>query len=405
MDRRTHPIRVRRRVRTPRGPARRLKPRGAVLPPEGLLSGWRDQAVRRAASFLSHPAAPGHGPLLVAAGEIEASVQLAGGPWDHAPFVVLVEEAGGEFSDLWGGRRIDTATAIFSNGLVHRDVRAEATVAAPDVPSPTTLRDPAIGVTSIAPCPRQWRSRPGRVSRQAEHVRMYLSSFRLGNDPGVFVRLMGGRRRVLVIANGLDGDDPDTRAELVQDELRRLQEIGMEVEELDLWDYVGSTSSLRDRLQACAAVWLRGGNLFLVRTLLAVTGGDSVISSWSATMRLCSLDTAWRRRSPVRRYAVRTRRRSCRRYSSDGTRSDMGGAQPPSESDRPALRLTCPPRDRDPRSTRRRSRHHRRRRRPASRWRGARRGRRRHLHHLTRSRAPELQLRDRPSSAVGGQRA
>jgi fructose-1,6-bisphosphatase/inositol monophosphatase family enzyme len=54
--------------------ARRMKPRGSVLPPEGLLSGWRDQAVRRAASFLSPPGAPGHGPLLVAAGEIEVSV-------------------------------------------------------------------------------------------------------------------------------------------------------------------------------------------------------------------------------------------------------------------------------------------------------------------------------------------
>jgi histidinol-phosphatase len=116
--------------------ARRMKPRGSVLPPEGLLSGWRDQAVRRAASFLSPPGAPGHGPLLVAAGEIEVSVYLAGGPWDHAPFVVLVEEAGGEFSDLWGGRRIDTATAIFSNGLAHRDVRAEVMVAAPDRPQP-----------------------------------------------------------------------------------------------------------------------------------------------------------------------------------------------------------------------------------------------------------------------------
>jgi histidinol-phosphatase len=111
--------------------ARRQKPRGAVLPQEGRLSGWRDQAVRRAAGFLSHPGRPGHGPLLVSAGEIEASVHLAGGPWDNAPFVVLVEEAGGEFSDLWGGRRIDTATAIFSNGLVHRDVRAEVMVGAP----------------------------------------------------------------------------------------------------------------------------------------------------------------------------------------------------------------------------------------------------------------------------------
>jgi len=67
----------------------------------------------------------------VAAGDIEASVILAGGPWDHAPFVVIVEEAGGRYSDLWGGRRIDTATAVFTNGPIHDDLRRLAAAGAP----------------------------------------------------------------------------------------------------------------------------------------------------------------------------------------------------------------------------------------------------------------------------------
>ena len=112
----------------------RDEPRASVAPPAGLLDGWRDGVVRRAESSTLAPEASGHGPLLVAGGEIDVSVHLWGGPWDHAPFVVLVEEAGGCFSDLWGGRRLDTGTAIFSNGLVHQRVLDDLAALAPSRP-------------------------------------------------------------------------------------------------------------------------------------------------------------------------------------------------------------------------------------------------------------------------------
>jgi histidinol-phosphatase len=99
------------------------------------LTGWRDQVVQVLADALPTPTVPGHGPLLVAEGSAEASVHLWGGPWDHAPFVVIVEEAGGRFTDLWGGRRIDTATAIFSNARVHDPVQTLARRHAPDRPA------------------------------------------------------------------------------------------------------------------------------------------------------------------------------------------------------------------------------------------------------------------------------
>jgi hypothetical protein len=105
-----------------------------VLPGPGLLTGWRDRSVRFLVDSLPAPTEPGHGPLLVADGKAEASVHLWGGPWDHAPFVVIVEEAGGRFTDLWGGRRIDTATAIFSNARVHAPIETLARRHAPDRP-------------------------------------------------------------------------------------------------------------------------------------------------------------------------------------------------------------------------------------------------------------------------------
>jgi len=93
------------------------QPRAHVLPRLDELDGWR----REVATWVIHgsrrPTESGHGPFLVASGDCELSVHLGGGPWDHAAFVVIVEEAGGQFVDLWGGRRLDTRTAVFGAPL------------------------------------------------------------------------------------------------------------------------------------------------------------------------------------------------------------------------------------------------------------------------------------------------
>ena len=64
------------------------------------------------------------GALLVAAGQVDAFLHLTAGPWDIAAAVPIVEEAGGRFSDLRGGRSITSGAAVFTNGLLHEDVLA-----------------------------------------------------------------------------------------------------------------------------------------------------------------------------------------------------------------------------------------------------------------------------------------
>ena len=44
--------------------------------------------------------------------------------WDLAATQVIVEEAGGRFSDYAGASRIDGGTAVASNGLVHDELLA-----------------------------------------------------------------------------------------------------------------------------------------------------------------------------------------------------------------------------------------------------------------------------------------
>ena len=56
---------------------------------------------------------------LVAEGEVDMCIWFAGDIWDHAAPSIIVEEAGGRFTDHRGGTRLDTRTAIYSNGLLH----------------------------------------------------------------------------------------------------------------------------------------------------------------------------------------------------------------------------------------------------------------------------------------------
>ncbi len=42
--------------------------------------------------------------------------------WDAAAPAIVVEEAGGRWSDLDGHRRIDTRTFLVSNGVLHEEL-------------------------------------------------------------------------------------------------------------------------------------------------------------------------------------------------------------------------------------------------------------------------------------------
>ncbi len=58
---------------------------------------------------------------LVAEGAIDLAAEPIVNPWDVAAVQVLVQQAGGRFSDLEGIARYDGGTALSSNGLLHDD--------------------------------------------------------------------------------------------------------------------------------------------------------------------------------------------------------------------------------------------------------------------------------------------
>ncbi len=96
-----------------------------LIPPLDTLSAVRRAAVAPLDDDATYVAPSEHGALFVADGRAEVCVQLGGGPWDFAGLAVIVEEAGGRFSDLAGAADIyGGGPALFSNGPVHDDVLA-----------------------------------------------------------------------------------------------------------------------------------------------------------------------------------------------------------------------------------------------------------------------------------------
>jgi histidinol-phosphatase len=66
----------------------------------------------------------GHSYLAVAQGDGDVAAGVGGGPWDYAAVKLIVEEAGGRFTDLDGDDSFVGGTALVSNGLVHDEALA-----------------------------------------------------------------------------------------------------------------------------------------------------------------------------------------------------------------------------------------------------------------------------------------
>lgn len=109
-------------------------------------------------------------------------------------------------------------------------------------------------------------------------MRLYLSSFRMGDHPEHLAALVGDdNRRTVVIGNAMDDAPEDIRDAGVERELAALGRLGFAAAELDLRDYFDDQQRLRNELAGVALAWLRGGNAFMLRYALRRSGGDTVL--------------------------------------------------------------------------------------------------------------------------------
>ena len=102
-------------------------------------------------------------------------------------------------------------------------------------------------------------------------MRLYLSSFRVGAHPERLLSLASGRRTA-VVANAMDAQPVADRTIGVQQEFSDLGALGLDVAELDL-----RQPEAIGQLAGFDIVWVRGGNVFVLRRMLADSGADEVL--------------------------------------------------------------------------------------------------------------------------------
>lgn len=111
-------------------------------------------------------------------------------------------------------------------------------------------------------------------------MRLYLSSYRLGDHADKLSPLMRGGKRIAVIANALDFIPADARRSYeaaVYSPIEEFGELGFEAQPFDLRDYFGKSEALAERMRAFDLVWALGGNAFLLRRAMWQSGFDRVI--------------------------------------------------------------------------------------------------------------------------------
>lgn len=107
-------------------------------------------------------------------------------------------------------------------------------------------------------------------------MRLFLSSYRFGAHYDRFAELTGGPGRIAVIPNACDAW-PDAWQGAVTSDLVPLRRRGFRPEVVDLREYVGRPAELAATLRKYSALWVRGGNTFVLRAQFARSSADSVL--------------------------------------------------------------------------------------------------------------------------------
>jgi len=108
-------------------------------------------------------------------------------------------------------------------------------------------------------------------------MRLYLSSFKLGDKPEELISLVGSNKNTVLILNALDHNQK-AREEFLLSQTQSLIELGFVVEELDLRKFFDKKEEeLIKTLSSKGLIWINGGNTFNLRRAMKQSGFDSVI--------------------------------------------------------------------------------------------------------------------------------
>jgi dipeptidase E len=112
-------------------------------------------------------------------------------------------------------------------------------------------------------------------------VKFYLSSYKIGSAVERLKTLLpAANKRLAYIPNALDWlGDLDHRSDLDRYDFDQLQSLrsGLEIEKLNLRHYFGKQHELKSKLLTFGTIWVRGGNTFVLRQAMRLSGFDDAL--------------------------------------------------------------------------------------------------------------------------------
>ena len=109
-------------------------------------------------------------------------------------------------------------------------------------------------------------------------MKFYLSSFKLGNNSRQLVTMMAPAKKIGYVPNACDYTNFDVKRhnEGNANDMAELGALGLDVYLLDLKNYFGEIGKLREKIGEFGALFIRGGNTFILRQAMRASGFDVI---------------------------------------------------------------------------------------------------------------------------------
>lgn len=118
-----------------------------------------------------------------------------------------------------------------------------------------------------------------KKNRKNDNMKLYLSSYKLGNKTEVLKKwIEENGNKIVIIANSRDwSPDTEEKEESVKKNIEDLQALGFEVTRLDLRVYFNNEEKLKEDLSNYNAFYVIGGNIYTLRLAMKYSGFDNYI--------------------------------------------------------------------------------------------------------------------------------
>lgn len=112
-------------------------------------------------------------------------------------------------------------------------------------------------------------------------MKLYLSSYKRGDEPERLVGLFSENKIVGYIPNALDftGADPERRMKHIESDMQGLSDIGLQPELLDLKEYFSKPSALSEKIAMLGGIFVSGGNVFILRQAMRLSRLDTLLGT------------------------------------------------------------------------------------------------------------------------------